>query len=519
MNERNLFNGYFLKYLLTEDLISQINKYFSFKETISLIPYNSIPMHSNDFKNVISVLGPTPRIKEILADNDFVLPIGLFSNDNFKLECKFAKTDREFNIPLSEAENVKLNLELTDHQIEIVNLLNEEVKRIAKNKSPVYLTLSSPCGAGKTVLATYIISVFKLKTFIIVNTLELGKQWHQRITETMTNVKCLCSTNGATALLKNPELTKADIIIFPDKHLSNNDFVFYLVKHFSMGIIDEQHVYNIEMNINMKRFLTLTSFNYMFSLSATPRENNSFFLGKIIKTKEIVREIAPLTFTQNAHEISSKSGKDYKIKIPNASYYDEYISISEAKSFPNKINLLSIKKKQVLAFDVERIKTIVHTIISKIEVEKDPKILILTRFVDEIEIYYNQLLPLVAQGINLYAVYTSTSKSKYKNGVSLNEIKESLAAQEKFIIIATQDNVGTGIDIPSLNIMHLTSLDSNPSKVEQYIGRISRNNNSKNHHLFYYTFCSYARLKFSNEIKNIRSVLEKDGWTIFVPRI
>jgi len=520
MNESNVFNGYFLKYLLTEDLLQQINKDFKFVENLSLIPFSAIPMHKNDFVNVVEYIGKKPSLKDVTIGTNFIFPIGLFSNSNYELKCNFTKTDRKFNLFLKNKDDVKLTrIILTESQNEIIYLLNEEIKKITRyQKAPVYLTISSPCGAGKTVLGTYLISVLKLKTFVIVNTLELGKQWEKRINEELTNVKCICSTNGARSLLNrsSTELDNIDILIFPDKHLSNESFLTFLINKYSMGIIDEQHVYNIETNIIMKRFLSITSFPYMFSLSATPRVTNSFFLGKIIETKNIVRKIDPLKFRQNAYEITYPNyGVNYSKHILTSREYNEYKKTLDMPYSLKRANILSIQKKKVLAFDVERNNVIINKIISSLKLLNNPKVLILTRFVAEIEIYYNSLKTLRNKDYLVYPIYTSTTKNKSPDGVTLNEIKDLLNNSEKFIIIATQDNVGTGIDVACLNMMHLTSLEKNESKIEQFIGRISRNNDTDVHHLFYYNLYDYPSIRFDAEVKSINSVLAREGWVIY----
>lgn len=522
MNDSNVFNGYFLKYLLTKDLLQQINKDFKSYENLSLIPSNTIPMHSEDFNNVVEYIGKKPAMRDIKIGKSYLFPIGLFSNDMYELKCNFTQTDRDFDIPLINRDSVTSNITLNDSQISIVSLLNEEIKRITNNqKAPVYLTISSPCGAGKTTLGTYLISVLKQKTFIIVNTLELGKQWEKRINQELTNVNCICSIDGATSLLKRSraELNGIDVLIFPDKHLANNKFLNFLIMHFSMGIIDEQHVYNLTTNLNMKKFLTITSFPYMFSLSATPRQINSFFLGKIIETKSIVRENDPLRFQQYAYEVRYTLMKDINKNILKSKEYEEFENTLRMPYNSQKANIISILKKKVLAFDPERINIIKNKIESSLNLLEHPKVLVLTRFVDEIDKYYQDLKDLKNKDYSVFPIYTSATKSQCPDGVTLNDIKEIINNTEKFIIIATQDNVGTGIDIPSLNILHLTSLEKNEAKIEQFTGRISRNNNTNVHHLFYYNLYNYPRIKFDIEIKNIQTVLNREGWKIYVKTI
>ena len=48
------------------------------------------------------------------------------------------------------------------------------------------------------------------------------------------------------------------------------------------------------------------------------------------------------------------------------------------------------------------------------------------------------------------------------------------------------DNIGYGVDIINLNHLHFTNLSNNKIIIQQSIGRISRNNNYKNHYARFY---------------------------------
>ena len=94
---------------------------------------------------------------------------------------KFGETTKKR--PKGAVINIKFNNNLRDYQVEIVNILLE------KYKTTFGGILSLPCGFGKTIIALYLASIFKVKTLIVVHKTFLMNQWKEKIKE-FTDATC-----------------------------------------------------------------------------------------------------------------------------------------------------------------------------------------------------------------------------------------------------------------------------------------------------------------------------------------
>ena len=227
----NKFNGYYLEYNISNLLFNQI------KKTIG--------------KDVFYVFNKDK--KELIAKpNSYnIIPIGIFSNKGFKLECDWEATDRRFKIEM-EHENKSI-ITLTDVQKKIIQTFLEEYNDVQTNNlCPVYLNLIGECSIGKTVMSIEIISRFKFKTLVITPSIDLAKQWGDSIKKFLINSDYHVSTLGATKLLQQLKHIP-DILLVPSKHLANKNFIKYIMKNYTICFIDEQHTYNLETNETMKK--------------------------------------------------------------------------------------------------------------------------------------------------------------------------------------------------------------------------------------------------------------------------
>lgn len=482
MNIKNNFNGKYLEYFVDKTMYDNIVSKFNNR-------YSDVYVDENN----ISFLIPNKK---------FILPIGLFSNHGFILNCTWEDTDRIF---YKEIKNIESNIILNNTQEIIVNEFFKHKDIIINvNKAPIYLNLVGQCSVGKTVMAIHIISVVKLKTFIITPSLDLAKQWAKEINKFLKNVNCYVSLSGVKHFLKQDRelLNKYDIICLPFKHLNNEEFNEFLINNFSLGIIDEQHKYNLNTNDTLKKFFTFYSFPLFISLTATPRHSNSFYLGREINTDKIVEEYSKKLFTKIAYEVITN---DKFPESKNSDYYNIYKELKNKSHFAKKELLMSIYKKRASSYDIPRVNKIVKTIVESFT--DDSKILVLTKFVEDIDKYYLDLNKYIDKTY-LYKIYAI----KKNNNESLAYIKPILRKKEKYIIIGTEEHLGTGIDIVELNILHLTSLTTNKRNLIQYAGRVSRNNNTPIHYIYYYNINTLKDFYIGNEITCIRDTLNKIGW-------
>lgn len=478
----NNFNGKYLEYYVNDNIYSYICK---------LIGNKHIELYNNKY------------IKTILQPNrKYILPIGLFSNKDIELQCSWADTNRNFD---NTIQDIISNIELKDKQ----KLIIEEFFKyrdiiIRINKAPIYLNIIGHCSVGKTVMAIHLISVLKLKTFIITPSLELAKQWGKEINKFLKEVSCYISLNGVKSFLK--EKNKYDIICFPYKHLTDIKFHDFLMENYSMGIIDEQHKYNLETNDVLQYFLTFCSFQVFISLTATPRGFNQLYLGREIDMNKFsnISSYEKIAYEVITTEYSYKSDSKEYILYKKLKNNQQYIH--------NKELLLSIYKKRACASDKFRNQVIVNCIVESFN--DDVKMLVLTKFVNDIESFYILLRKHIPEQY-LHKIYASD-----KNNIkALVNIKKQLKDCNKYILIGTEDHLGTGIDIVELNVLHLTLFTTNTRNIIQYAGRVSRENSSSKHYIYYYNINSLKDINIDNEINIIRKTLISNNWTCNIKKI
>jgi superfamily II DNA or RNA helicase len=481
----NIFNGKYLEYYVDNALYYNIHK---------IIGPKPIELYNNKY------------VKLLLEPNKkYILPIGLFSNPDLVLNCKWGNSNRNFNNVIN---NISCNIILKDKQeIIIKEFLKHRNIIIEKNKAPIYINLIGHCSIGKTVMAIYLINKLKLKTFIITPSLELAKQWGKEISKFLQISAYYVSLNGVKSFLKDPKKNEYDIICFPYKHLTDTEFHEFLMENYSLGIIDEQHKYNLETNDVLQYFLTFCSFPAFISLTATPRRFNKLYLGREIDMNTLS---SIETFEKIAYEVLTPGYKSDA--SANTKEYITYRKLKKTRQYiRNKELLLSIYKKKACASDIFRNQNIVHGIVESFK--EDSKILVLTKFIEDIDRFYSMLKKYINEKY-LFKIYASDRN----NSKALINIKQKLKDYDQYIIIGTEDHLGTGIDIVELNILHLTSFTTNKRNIIQYAGRVSRENSSKTHYIYYYNINSLKNLEIEKEISIIRQTLTDNNWTCLVKK-
>lgn len=467
-------------------------------------------IHKESF-NVFNVFGNEVRAEPNMIA---VLPIGIFSNKDMRLECKkWDTTDRTFEIPMDSL--IKSNIVLTDVQQEILKVFFANCNDIQTNNlCPIYLNLVGECSIGKTIMSLEIISIFKYKTLVITPSIDLAKQWGQSIAMFLENANYHVSTMGASNLLKSMK-TIPDILLCPSKHLSNPDFIKFAVQNYSVCFIDEQHTYNLETNQTMKNFFAFNSFPFVFSLTATPRSFNALYLGREINLEQIVEEFKPRIFVKESYEVVIPK---YEL-IRYSDYYSRYLDLCKKKVLSkDEVIYKSLLKKRCLSEDMNRSRAIIKNINKTFE--HDSKVIILVHFVSEIDFIFNALTdPLDTYFIrdteikkeNVFKIYAT---SKNNEPTSLVNVKKEIKDKNNYILIGTEDHLGTGIDVKELNILHLTSVTTNKNNLIQYAGRVSRDNDSPIHKLFYYNVSSYPKINLHQNCIDMQKILKSKNWII-----
>lgn len=506
LNKKNFFNGEFLNYYIDINFYLKIKKKFNFEN------FNLYKKSSNN--NVVELV-------PVIPNKYYIVPIGLFSNKDFVLKCVWEKNDKKFLNLMNK--NITSNIVLYDVQKKIISEFEKTLDEITKvNSSPAYINLVGNCSIGKTIMAIQIIFNLKYKTFVVTPTLELAKQWKKEIDNFLKNVNCIVSLQGVQKLLKNKDIYDCDILIIPYKHLSNDVFNNFLSNNFTIGVIDEQHTYNLESNNILRSFLSFNSFSVMLSLTATPRHENKFYLGREINLENIIKEFKVFTFKKKCFEVILKDPSKI-LSFKKTENYNKFLSFSESKKQMSKKDVLcfSIIKKRVISEDENRIHNIVNTIVETFFNNKEienPKILVLTKFINEINVYYERLIN-TNNKLEKYIHKIYAKKNKENELETFSVLKNFLEKKNKYIIIGTEDSLGTGIDLKDLNILHLTSVTTNVNNLIQYAGRICRENNTATHQLYYYNIITSDKIKIHKDVETMRETLKKNNWMCILKKI
>tara|TARA_B100000427_G_C15254733_1_gene483810 strand:- start:48 stop:671 length:624 start_codon:yes stop_codon:yes gene_type:complete len=125
--------------------------------------------------------------------------------------------------------NVKFNGSLREEQKPIFEIIQNEFH---KNGGSI---ISLKCGGGKTVLALWVVSYFKLKTIVIVHKDFLMTQWYDRIKEFIPNAR-IGKIQQNTIDIENK-----DIVLAMVQSLSMKEYYDSTFSTFGLAIFDECH--------------------------------------------------------------------------------------------------------------------------------------------------------------------------------------------------------------------------------------------------------------------------------------
>lgn len=458
-------------------------------------------------REIVKEKGQYKIPKTSLDNNEYIynIPIGYYSNPKVynKLKSKYYKTD---NHPLPENTDYE-NIKLLPEQEEIINKVLKEEKRL-KN-IPTSILLKLECGFGKTIVASYLTYILNGKTFIIVTAKSLIKQWIETYEKCLPNLKVLGSTEGVEILLKKKEYITADVLIFPDKHLKNLTFINFLIDNFSICFVEEAHLYNMFNNTFLSNFLTFNQINHTFALTATPKPELSLFYGSTIQLKneenfrKKKRLVKTLYIVDSKYELKNNDKKNYE--LIQKCIEDEKKIIAKYKDrskISKKDNMLiATFRTRAISLEVPRIDFITDNIIKSFKDKDNSRIIVLTTLRNEMSTVFNTLKHKLSNDKTIENIDEILFKGDVQDKIlPMNQIIEKIKNLKKFIFVTTKQASGVGLDIPSLNILHITFITSNMLNIQQYAGRVERNTNEKDRAIYIYKATS---------IRNYENIIRK----------
>ena len=313
---------------------------------------------------------------------------------------------------------------------------------------------------GKTVTAASLIARRKVNTLILVHSKALLTQWHERLSEFLdidykepepvkkrgrrkafSPIGCLDSTTNTVHGVIDIALLQS---CFEDGEVKS------FVQDYGMVIVDECHHVS---SITFEKVLKSVKAQYVHGLTATP-------IRKDGQQPIIFMQCGPIRFSADSKsQIQKQSFRRYL--IPR---FTSYRSITDDKqSFP------ALQKS--LAADEVRNSLIVDDVRKTLESGRTP--IVLTGIKQHVDLLAERLKSYANNIIQLTG--TCTAKEKREALQRLQEIP----ADEPLVIVATGQYVGEGFDYPRLDTLFLALPISWKGRLEQYAGRLHRENDGK----------------------------------------
>ena len=336
--------------------------------------------------------------------------------------------ERNSNIKYNNLEH--FNGTLKKHQIPIVKNLYQKIN---KNDS-IILCLGT--GYGKTCIALYLISLFKLKSLIIVHKTFLMDQWIERIHTFLPKAKI------GTIKQNIVDIENKDIVIgmLQSIALKKEKYSMSIFDQFDFTVVDECHRICSQAFSNA---LFQISTKKMLGLSATPYRKDG--MTKVLKW-----------FMNDIY--TPKCIREQEFDTQVFIIYPEYSTkISPKYNYKGKVILANLINQ--LVDDHKRNLSIISKIIELVK-NDNRKILILTDRRNHCITLQNLLIK------------TNISTGLYLGGMKDQELQET---NKKQIIIATYSMAQEGYDCPDLDTLIMAT---GRTDIQQAVGRILRKINS-----------------------------------------
>ncbi len=279
-------------------------------------------------------------------------------------------------------------------------------------------------GSGKTVLSLYTIAKYRLKTLIVVNTVELMEQWKESIKKFLGNVEV--GVIRGNRFDRNTPITIGMLQTISMR----KEYTRTLFEDFSLCFIDECHHLSSEV---FSEALFKCRAKYTFGLSATvERKDGLEFVFKY--------HLGDVIFSDNS-SIKQKSRVD-KITFKGKSSIPKYLFNGKPKISTMITNISEDEERNTLIENTLK------------ELPDNRKVLVLSDRINQLKILHHRL------GKEISGLFIGkTSK------------EDKITSKTKKILLATYNIASEGFDHPELNTLVFATPRSN---IVQAIGRIYR---------------------------------------------
>jgi superfamily II DNA or RNA helicase len=342
--------------------------------------------------------------------------------------------EKMFGLPketkISEGTDINLSFNGSLREIQ-VPVVDKYLKHVENGGGGL---LELPCGFGKTIIASHLISRLNKKTLVIVHKEFLLNQWIERINEFLPGAK-IGKIQGQVIDIDNK-----DIVICMLQSLSMKDYPSSLFDSFGFTIIDEVHHISSEV-FSCALFKMVTK--YMLGLSATMNRRDGttnvfkMFLGEVVYKSERSKDeevtVRGIVYRNDNDEEYNNIEMDFRGKVCLAKMIGKITEYSHRSEF-----ILKVLKDML---------------------EENPKqqIMMLSQ--------YKNILAYMYEAIKHRGI---SSVGYYVGGMKESALKES---ETKQVVLATFSMAAEGLDIKSLTTLVMITPMTN---IEQSVGRILR---------------------------------------------
>lgn len=370
--------------------------------------------------------------------------------------------------------SIKFNGKLRRNQIEPTKAM---LTAFSTTKGGV---LSLSTGMGKTALSLYFVAKLRKKTLVIVNRVELIKQWkgeclnflpQARVGEIQGNIRNTADCDVVIAMVNTLSMQK-----FPPRFFNQFDFL----------IVDECHTIASEIfHSCLPKIIT----PYTLGLSATPFRNDGLF--------DVITHYLGKVVFQSSNKINSELGVITNIyRYKGKPKYTEELTTANAK--PN-----TAKMCNNIASDPDRTYIITHLIYS---LPLDREILVLAD------------RKFLLKSLQKRLARCNIDAGLFIGGMTSEELETS---KTKRVILGSYQICGTGFNLPKLNTVLLATPRKN---IDQMVGRILR----KQHPIHplvidiadefsIYKFMTRARVNYYKSANNLTHFTHKIETTTDIP--
>lgn len=463
---------------------------------------NLLPSIQNQIRSICAFDNPeyykNIKLRKSNYQNDSVIYLGKDINDYIKLPRGL----KDLLIQRLNEANIKYEIE---DKRSIGSPINVEFKgdlllrqNLAAENMLAYEDgiLNAATAFGKTVLSAYLISKRKISTLILLKDSTLINQWIDELNKFLDINELFPSyktKSGKTKQRKsligvlqgntNTLTGIVDIAMVPT--LVNRDNISDILDNYGMVIMDECQSAASNSSIFV---MDKVKAKYIYGVSATIKRSDN--LDKIINML-----LGPVRHRYTAKEKANDFGIEHYF-IPRFTRVVNY-----------EINQNDITKQFKLLFSNKvRNEQIINDVFSSYNNSRN--ILVIIKFKEHTKLLYDELNK---QLENVYLIYGDNSEKENNNII---EIINKLDDSGNFVIVATGQKVGVGFNMPRLNTLFLTAPVSDPSRFEQYLGRIDRIYKNKKEVLVYDYVDSHIPI-FNNMYNKRLKVYKKCAYSLF----